>query len=281
VTSFTTAEVANILDLPEARIRSWVRAGFVAPARGPGGRMAFSFQDLLVLRTTKDLLDAAVPPRRLRRMLTSLRRQLPGDQTLGSVTIYADGRRIVAWDGAARWQPDSGQFLLRFDADAVVRKASRPAPRPGAGTRPAGAALTAAHWLQIASELETTSPEEAQRAYHQALELEPANLEAHINLGRLYHQAREHLKAEAHYRAAARHAPRDPVPHFNLGVLLEDRGRRGDAIGAYRAALERDPEFADAHYNLGLIYDALGRRAQAITHLRAARRLYDATARAR
>ncbi|MDQ7859151.1 MAG: tetratricopeptide repeat protein [Armatimonadota bacterium] len=280
MTAFTTAEVAKILELPAARIRSWVRAGFVAPSRGPSGRIAFSFQDLLVLRTTKDLLDADVPPRRLRRLLTSLRRQLPADQNLASVTIYADGRRVVAWDGTARWQPDSGQFLLHFDADAVARKAAaKPAAR--AGSRRAGAPLSAAHWLQIASELETASPEEAQQAYHQALELEPANVEAHVNLGRLYHDARDYPRAEAHYRAAARHAPRDPVPHYNLGVLLEDRGRRAEAIQAYRTALERDPEFADAHYNLGLLYDAMGRRAQAITHLRTARKLYDRTARAR
>lgn len=280
MTSFTTAEVARILELPAARIRSWVRAGFVAPSRGPGGRIAFSFQDLLVLRTTKDLLDADVPPRRLRRLLISLRRQLPADQTLAGVTIYADGRRVVAWDGTARWQPDSGQFLLHFDADEVARKAAaKPAAR--AGGRRAGSPLSAAHWLQIASELEATSPDEAQQAYHQALALEPTNVEAHVNLGRLYHDARDYPKAEAHYRAAARHAPDDPVPHYNLGVLLEDRGQRAAAIQAYRSALERDPEFADAHYNLGLLYDAMGRRAQAITHLRAARKLYDRPARAR
>lgn len=276
MTGFTTREAARILDLPEARVRACVRAGFVAPARGRGGRLEFSFQDLLVLRTTKDLLAARIPARRIRRMLASLRRQLPDDAGLASVSIYADGRRIVAWDGRARWQPDSGQFLFNFDAEAVARRVSPPRLRLATpGRLPGSEPPDAEHWLQIASALESTSPDEAKQAYHQALAAEPGNVEAHINLGRLYHQERDFVRAEAHYREAGRRAPDDPIPLFNLGVLMDDRGRRDEAIGFYRRALERDPEFADAHYNLGLLYEAMGRRSQAITHLRAARRLYD------
>ena len=271
MTHFTTQEVAKILEIPAQRIRSCVRAGLISPQRGPGRRLLFDFQDLLLLRTTRDLLDARVPVKRIRRMLASLRRQLPDDQQLSTITIYADGRRVVAWDGTARWQPDSGQFLFNFDVQDVVEKAAAPRPR---AARPTIPALSAEDWVNLASALEATSPDEARLAYHQALELNPRLAEAHVNLGRLYHQAREYAKAEAHYRVAGDIERADPIPHFNLAVLMDDLGRRVDAVAAYRRAIDLDPEFADAHYNLGLVFEALGKRAETITHLRRARTLY-------
>ncbi len=271
MTHFTTHEVARILEIPEQRIRSCVRAGLVSPHRGPSRQLLFDFQDLLLLRTTRDLLDARVPVKRIRRMLASLRRQLPDDQQLSTITIYADGRRVVAWDGAARWQPDSGQFLFNFDVQDVVEKVPAPMPR---AARPAIPTLSADDWVNLASALEATSPDEARLAYHQALELNPRLAEAHVNLGRLYHQVREYAKAEAHYRLASDIEPDDPIPHFNLAVLMDDLGRRVDAVAAYRRAIDLDPEFADAHYNLGLVFEALGKRAETISHLRRARTLY-------
>ncbi|HET7874682.1 MAG TPA: tetratricopeptide repeat protein [Methylomirabilota bacterium] len=276
MTHFTTREVAKILDLSPARIRSCVSAGLVAPARGAGRELQFSFQDLLLLRTTKGLLDSRVPLPRIRRLVASLKRQLPEDRQLSSLTIYADGRRVVAWDGSARWQPDSGQFLFNFDVQAVAKAAVVEVAAPPL-TRPAPAAkrtLTAEQWYNLGCELEATSPEEARRAYHQALELDPGMSDAHVNLGRLYQEAGESQKAEAHYRAAVKHAPGDPVAWFNLGVLLEEQGRREEAVQAYRRAVGSDPDFAAAHYNLGLLLEALGRRSEAIGHLRTARTLY-------
>ena len=275
MTHFSTREVAKIAILPDARIRSCVRAGVLAPRRGRGGQLEWSFQDLLLLKTTKGLLDARVSLPRIRRMMASLKRQLPDDQALSSLTIYADGRRVVAWDGTARWQPDSGQFLFNFDAQAIASAVSPPErlPAPPAAIA-APPSRTAEEWFNLGCELDAASPEEARHAYEQAIELDPVLADAHVNLGRLYHVAGQPDQAEAHYRAALQQAPDDPVAPFNLGALLEETGRVDDAIHAYRAALAANPAFADAHHNLGLLFDALGKRAQAMTHLRAARKIY-------
>jgi Flp pilus assembly protein TadD len=266
---FTTHEVAKILELPEWRIRSCVRSGFLAPIRGPKRHIEFTFQDLLLLKTTKGLLNARVPVKRIRRILHSLKHQLPKEQQVWNVTVYADGKRVVVWDGGARWQPDSGQFLFNFAAQEVARRVKLPVT-----TEPATSAATTEQWLDLACELEKDSPEEARRAYHQALLLDPSLAEAHINLGRLYHQDRDFDKAEAHYRAAIAQASTDALAHFNLGVLLEDRSRSGEAIVAYQNAIKNDPNFADAHYNLALIFEARGQRSDAIKHFRSARKLY-------
>ncbi|MGQ0551391.1 MAG: tetratricopeptide repeat protein [Armatimonadota bacterium] len=272
MTHFSTREVAKILALPEERIRSCVRAGFLSPERGRGRQYQFTFEDLLLLKTTRDLLSARVPVGRIRRMLGSLRRQLPDDQHLSSLTIYADGRRIVAWDGDARWQPDSGQFLFNFDAGELAERA--PLPAPIERRAPSLPRRSADEWLSLALELDPTSPDEARQAYERALEEDPTLADAHINLGRLYHEAKDIVRAEVHYRAAIALASDDSIAHFNLAVLLEDVGRHQEAIGAYQQAIAADPDFADAHYNLGLLSEALGRRTEAIGHLRTARTLY-------
>jgi tetratricopeptide (TPR) repeat protein len=275
MTKFSTREVAKIAVLPEARIRSCVRAGLLAPRRGRQGQLEWSFQDLLLLKTTKGLLNARIPMGRIRRMMASLKRQLPDDQTLSSLTIYADGRRVVAWDGTARWQPDSGQFLFNFDVQTVAAKVNLPErlPDPALATTRVPT-RTAEQWFDLGCELDASSPEEARHAYQHALELDPSLADAHVNLGRLYHAADQPAQAEAHYRAAAQQMPDDPIAHFNLAVLLEERGRADEAIQAYQCALRAKPDFADAHYNLGLLFDTLGKRAPAMTHLRAARKLY-------
>ena len=265
---FSTTEVADIVNLPNSRIRTFVRAGFLAPARGEKKSLRFTFQDLLLLKTAKNLLESRVPVKRITRMLSSLKRQLPDEQHLSSVKIYADGRRVVVWDGNARWQPDSGQFLFNFDAKGVVPAAKLPAPKPDQ-RKP-----TARYWFDHALELESSSAEEARRAYARALDLDPKMSDAHLNLGKLYHEAGMLKKSEAHYRAAMAHAPKNPKPDFNLGVLLEDLAQPREALRCYQAAIDKDPSFADAHYNLGLLLDSAGKKKEAFTHLRTARKLY-------
>src|SRR4029453_18079852 len=153
--------------------------------------------------------------------------------------------------------PSPGHFLFNFEAPAGVRLSagrvadSTPASPP--------ATRRAEEWVDLGSELEAASPDEARHAYEQAIALDPALADAHVNLGRLFHHAGLTERAETHYRTALAHAPRDPIAHFNLAGLLEESGRAQDAV---------------AHYQPGLLLAPLGRRTSAMTHLRAARRLY-------
>ena len=302
---FSLREAARILEVPEARLRALARAGLLTPQRGPIGALSFGFQDLLLLRTTKGLLESGVPMRQIRRIWASLREQLSADLPLTSISISTDGEQVVASDGDARWRADSGQMLLDFEAKEIVERAeeatgsarlrvvTRPpmaeAPDVLAERQPHGtedpsapgvgdAAATAEDWYQTGCVLETSSPGQAREAYERALDLDPDMAEAHVNLGRQLHLVGERGRAEPHYREAVRLDPDDPTPHFNLGVLLEELGRRDEAVHAYRQAVLRDPDFADAHCNLGLLLESLGRRQEAMRHLMAARKLNGAPA---
>src|SRR5262245_6576397 len=301
---FSLRDAARILEVPEARLRALARAGFLASQRGPIGPLTFGFQDLLLLRTTKGLLESGVSMRRIRKIWASLRDQLASDLPLTSISITTDGEEVVASDGSTRWGADSGQFLLNFDASEIAERAdeatgfalgivSGAAPaavddaepvRPDrlrvvAGITPAARASaddlapTAEEWYEAGCDLEADSPEQAREAYEHALAMDPTLSHAHVNLGRLLHMAGERGRAEPHYREAVRLDPDDPTPHFNLGVMLEELGRRDEAVHAYRQAILRDPDFADAHCNLGLLLESFGRQQEAMRHLMAARKL--------
>jgi tetratricopeptide (TPR) repeat protein len=262
---YTSNEVTRILNLSDSELRRCLRAALFPPLtkRRP---LRFSFQDLLLLKTTKGLCEAKIPVSRIRRILDSLKRQLPEDQQLSNVKIYADGHRVVVWDGTARWQPDSGQFLFNFEPETKAR-VQPVRPQHAVPTR------TAEQWVTLAMELEDHSPEEARHAYREALRLDPGLVDAHINLGFLYHADCDLTHAEACYRAAIRYAPREVLGHFNLAVVLEEKGDRVGAIEQYQDVLRLQPAFAEAHYNLGTLYEAEGRKTEAIQHYAAAKKL--------
>lgn len=268
---FDTTEVARIIGLPESRLRSCVRAGLVRPGRDARGRLRFDFLDLVLLRTTRGLLEARVPVSRIARILKRLRRQI-GDLPLTRLTVYADGARVVAWDGTSRWQPDSGQYLFNFDAGGVVRRAARVAhlPEPRRAELPE---LTAEQWCDLAAEIEDTAPLEARAAYHHALDLDPTHLGARINLGRLLYMEANLVGAEAHFREAIRQDASCGLAWYNLGVVLDDREKLDEAERCYEEAVRHDPDLPDAHYNLSLLYERRGRRQDALRHLAIYRRL--------
>ncbi|MES4784757.1 MAG: hypothetical protein C4294_01855, partial [Nitrospiraceae bacterium] len=242
---YTAEEAAKILKLSEAELRTCLRAAlFPFPAKHRP--LQFTFQDVLLLKTTKALCDAKIPLARIRRVLESLKRQLPEEQQLCTLKIYADGRRVVVWDGTAQWQPDSGQFLLNFESQDLAR--SRPVrafrtrrPIPG---------RTAHQWLHLGIELEQESPAEARQAYREALLIDPTLLEARINLGFLYQRDGELDHAEECYRAAIRYAPDEILGYFTLARLLEEKGNRTDAIRIYLEILKRRPCDAEAHFHI-------------------------------
>lgn len=278
-----------MLGLPTGRILAWTRSGLLAPTRGPRGAYLFSFQDIVLLRTARELLDAAVPARRVREALGALRSQLPPGRPLSALDISAAGYHILVSDGDRQWEADSGQLRLGFDAGEsgepvtgtseraapFVDRVSLPTPSvpPKRVGSPSRVEPTADDWYDAALDLEATSVAGAVAAYRKALEVEPHHPEAHLNLGRLLHESGELAQAEQHYRAAGAADPGAARAHYNLGVVLEDTGREAEAIGAYREALRLDENLATAHFNLARLCESRGLEVEALGHLAAYRRL--------
>jgi tetratricopeptide (TPR) repeat protein len=128
-------------------------------------------------------------------------------------------------------------------------------------------------WFHLGCELEGASTARARYAYAQAIAAERGHARAHVNLGRLLHEAGDLAGAEACYRRALAASPDDATAAYNLGVALEDRGDLVGAARAYDAAIAADPGFADAHWNLARLAERTGERAHALRHLIAYHRL--------
>ncbi|MEO7499587.1 MAG: tetratricopeptide repeat protein [Casimicrobiaceae bacterium] len=255
-------EVEKLLRLPHSTIRALVEAGFVTPARGTRGAWQFSFQDLIVLRTAQALAGANVSARRITKSMRELRRHLPASMPLSGLRIDAVADRVVVRDGAARWQAETGQYLLEFDGDPAqgslsVIERDRAVP----------AHEVAQAWFDKGLALETRDAAAAAEAYRRAIGADRKFLDARINLGRLLHERKRMSESEKVYRDAIKACGDDPVLMFNLGVLYDDLDRAPEAVHAYEAALHGDPAMADGHFNLSLLYEKLARPKDALRHM--------------
>jgi tetratricopeptide (TPR) repeat protein len=267
---YSARDVERVLSLSRTTLRSLIRVGCVTPARGPRREQRFSFQDLIVLRTARSLIEARIPRARIRRALESLRRSLPADLPLSGLTIHAVGERVVVREGARHWQAESGQYLLSLDVSmehGVLSVLERARPEVD---------LDANAWLAQACSLEESDPVAALAAYERAAAADPALLGAWVNRGRLLHERGALREAQEVYREGLSRCGRAPLLLFNLGCVLEDLGDTPAALTSYQDAVAQDPDLADPHYNLARLYESLGRTQHAIRHLATYRRLVSA-----
>jgi len=276
--SYSVRDVERVLNLSRSTIRGLIDSGLVAPRRGSRREYRFSFQDLIALRAARSLIQAAVPHKRIRRSLASLRRHLPSSVPLSGLSICAVGDRVVVRNGKDCWQAEDGQYLLGLEvsvAGDVLKVEEHPAARSPAvrAPQPPRPEHDAAQWFAQGLELEAHEPRAALAAYERAVRLDPRHAAAWINRGRLLHEQGATTDAELVYRSAIEHCGPDPLLMFNLAVLLEDRGEALAALAAYQTAVSGDPDLADAHYNLARLYQSRGELKQSLRHLQAYRRL--------
>jgi tetratricopeptide (TPR) repeat protein len=284
---YSMREVERLLQLPRSTLQGLVRLGFVRPTRGPRRQYLFSFQDLIILRAARALMQANIPQRRIRRSLGQLRERLPEAVPLSGLAISAVGDRVVVREGANHWQADDGQYVLGFEVSVQngilrmiehkqardVEQARRDRAGGGGGEAASHGPDSAEDWFGEGLRLESVDPAAAVAAYARAAEADPDNSAAWINWGRLLHETGEARAAEKVYRRALERCGADSLLLFNLGVALEDLGEKEAALEAYHAAVSEDPNFADCHYNLARLYESAGKTQHAIRHLGQYRRL--------
>lgn len=263
---YSTKEVAQLIGVSPARVRTFVRAGLVGAQRDAGRGYRFSFQDIVLLRAAKSLEAASISPRKVNRALRAIRAALPDSRPLTALRIAAEGDEVIVRDGQAAWLPESGQATFDFSVAELAGDAV-PMVRAAAEAAVDEDDTSAEDWFALALDLETVgATDEAIDAYQRLLAADARHVEAHINLGHLVHEQGRAEEAEAHYRRALAEAPGHTTALFNLGVALEDRERFDEAVVAYEQAIAGDPDHADAHFNVARLHEAAGRRAAAFRH---------------
>jgi tetratricopeptide (TPR) repeat protein len=121
--------------------------------------------------------------------------------------------------------------------------------------------------LAGALELLAGRVERAQALLTRALDLEPRNVEAHLELAELYRRAHSFEDAQDELALALHYAPANAKALFELGNVRRMQGNLEGALEAYRGATEKDPTMAQAYVEMGFALLALRRFQEALEPL--------------
>lgn len=103
--------------------------------------------------------------------------------------------------------------------------------------------------------LDQDRPEKAKPVFEKAAGLDPPDLSACYNLGRLKQIENDHQGAIEIYRVLIDQQPDIGLVWNNLGVAYRETGKPKDAIESFQAAVKFTPEMAEAWNNLGVAQD--------------------------
>ena len=106
--------------------------------------------------------------------------------------------------------------------------------------------------------------EAAQEKFYQALQLNPYNLSALLNLADLETEQRNFREAEKFYKKAIELFPDNLRAHTNYANMLCANKRTLEALEEYRSAVILSPQTPEISYNLSLILKSLEEYEQAL-----------------
>jgi tetratricopeptide (TPR) repeat protein len=264
---FTRREVAKLLGVSETRLRSLDRAAIVSPSGQRGKQRAYTFQDLIALRATRELLERRVRLRDVARAIGALRQALPRvTRPLQELRIVGDGRRVVVKADEGAFEAITGQMVLDFQVQALREDVVRVLRPETSQAR----ARTAYDLYVQASALDEdpATYSQAEELYERAIRLDPSLAIAYTNLGNIRFRRGDEAAAVDLYRRAIEVDTRQPEAHYNLGYVMLERGEARAATAYFEQALLGDPRFADAHFNLAMAWEQLGERGRARPHWR-------------
>jgi choline-sulfatase len=128
-------------------------------------------------------------------------------------------------------------------------------------------------WYELGWIQARDKPDEALRALHKALEIQPNFAPAFRDIGLIEIRTRDYANAARHLQKAVDLGLSD-APLFNfLGIAYSRTGQLQKAVNNYRKALQAKPDLAEAHLNLGFAYERLQQSARAGEEYAAACRL--------
>lgn len=280
---YTASLMADVLDVPPAAVRHWVRGRLLEPVRRSGSLEWFDFEQLVAGRQLARLLRTGLSLRQIDDRLASL---TPGGATAAvrmAERIVTDGRRLSIRDGERLLGP-GGQLQFSFYTAPLVPepptaiavgiapdRADRHGAAPhgaGADEPPATVQDDIAEILDLADDLEAAGEfveaAEALRAVLQA-----AGPSAHVNvmLAELLYRAGDLTAARERYYAAIELDADHLRARASLGCVLAELGEHELALAALEGVLRQEPTYADAHWHVAGVLRDTGRPEEARHHL--------------
>jgi tetratricopeptide (TPR) repeat protein len=134
-----------------------------------------------------------------------------------------------------------GEGLRRWPEDAKLR-----------------AGLADAHAGLGMKQLDDGKNAEAEKSLRRAVELNPADVETRLNLGRALHNLNQSTAARAEFDRVIEAAPTLASAHFHRGMVLYALGQLEAAIADFDAEIRNDPSFPPSHLFRGMARSASG-----------------------
>jgi len=100
--------------------------------------------------------------------------------------------------------------------------------------------------------------QEAAGALENYLRLEPRNAEAHLLLGRAFHNLNRTIPAIEQFKKALALDPNLPLAHYHLGYALQSQGELKAALEEFKQEIRISPAFYDSYWLAGNIALGLG-----------------------
>jgi tetratricopeptide (TPR) repeat protein len=283
---YTTALMAEVLGVPPAAVRHWVRGGLLRPARHAGSLEWFDFEQLVTGRHLARLLATGLS---LREIDARLARLAPGGAPAAvrvAERIVADGRRLSIRSGEFLLGP-GGQMQFAFYTDPLgaAEAAGRPAtvradmradtllrPDGGAGAcdddRQHPGADGAAEILDLADDLEAAGEfVEAAEALRAVLQAQGPSADVLFMLAELLYRSGDLTAARERYYATIEIDPDHLRARTSLGCVLAELDDHELALAALEGVLRQEPGYADAHWHLAGVLRDVGRPQEARHHL--------------
>ena len=272
---YSVKETAKIFGLKPSQLRYWTQTGFVSPTVRRGGRLFYTFRDLVGVKAAKELLASGIPMAKARPSLEALRRDLPqAVHPTMPLTICSDGSQleISREDDPASTNDVVVAFRLSTLASHIAEVLKRPhtaKPKPQDEAR-----ATVVELRSVPKTTSTAGDTGQEGAVPKSVA--GSNTEPHaqpsayecFRTGYTSERGGELETAEAWYLRALSQEPSLAAAHTNLGNVLYERGEHQRARQAYETALDYDPDQPEARYNLGNLLDEIGETELAIAELR-------------
>jgi tetratricopeptide (TPR) repeat protein len=261
VSRYRREDVLRILRLPSRQLAAWERAGLVSPSE------QYTFDHLVQLRKLRDLAETRISVKSIRRSVDAMQKVAGMANPLLESVAVSHGSRVAFRQYGALVDPMTRQMSFDFELSpcagmaglAMVRRHSfEPTPHPGQ--------LQEMFLRAVRLEEGTATVEEAKQVYKGILAADHGHAAAAINLGTIFYNEREFLRAESLYRQATVADPEYALAFFDLGNVLDEMQKLSEAIQAYERALQLVPKYADAHYNLALAFERLQEPRRALKH---------------
>jgi tetratricopeptide (TPR) repeat protein len=119
------------------------------------------------------------------------------------------------------------------------------------------------------SYLQLEDPENAIKAYRQAIQLDPTRDDSHVSLGNLYFAQSRYDDARSEYSEANRINPCNSN-RYSLGQAFVELGRYEDAATQFNEIIRSSPLEAGGYFGMGLTYSRQKRFEDAIQQFKEA-----------